>query len=159
MIQLTGAGKRYGPKILFDDVDWMVTPNDRIGVVGANGTGKSSILKVLAGLDGLDSGSISTQKGVSIGYLPQEGLSLSGRSVFAECMTVFASIRALEEEQEALTRRMAELDPASQEYSQVADRFHRAESEFNARDGYAIEAQVGAVLSGLGFPQREWKKH
>jgi ATP-binding cassette subfamily F protein 3 len=158
MIQLTGAGKRYGPKILFDNVDWLVTPNDRIGVVGANGTGKSSILKVLAGLDGLDSGTIVTQKGASIGYLPQEGLSLSGRTVFAECMTVFAGIRALEEEQEQLTRRMAELDPAGPEYAQVADRFHQAESEFRARDGYAIEAQVGAVLSGLGFPQREWKK-
>src|SRR5947208_788553 len=158
MIQLTGAGKRYGPKILFENVDWLVTPTDRIGIVGANGTGKSSILKVLAGIEGLDSGSIATQKAVSIGYLPQEGLSLSGRSVFAECMTVFDDIRALEDEQEALTRRMAELDPAGAEYSQVADRFHRVESEFQARDGYAIEAQVGSVLSGLGFPQREWKK-
>jgi ATP-binding cassette, subfamily F, member 3 len=158
MIQLTGAGKRYGPKILFDNVDWMVTPNDRIGIVGANGTGKSSILKVLAGIEGLDSGTFSTQKGVSIGYLPQEGLSLSGRSVFAECMTVFASLRALEEEQEDLARRMAEIDPAGAEYAQVADRFHWVESEFQARDGYAVEAQVGAVLSGLGFPQREWKK-
>src|SRR5689334_24555204 len=159
MIQLTGAGKRYGPKILFDNVDWLVTPNDRIGIVGANGTGKSSLLKVLAGMEGLDSGSMITQKGTTLGYLPQEGLSLSGRSVFAECMTVFASLRALEEEQEALTRRMAELDPAGSEYAQVADRFHRAESEFQARDGYAVEAQVGAVLSGLGFPQRDWKKH
>jgi ATP-binding cassette, subfamily F, member 3 len=158
MIQLTGAGKRYGPKILFESVDWMITPNDRVGVVGANGTGKSSILKVLAGLDGLDSGTISTQKGVTLGYLPQEGLSLSGRSVFAECMTVFADLRALEEEQEALTQRMAELDPASAEYERVADRFHRAESEFQARDGYAVEAQVGSVLSGLGFPQRDWKR-
>src|SRR3954470_13901468 len=158
MIQLTGAGKRYGPKILFENVDWLVTPNDRIGIVGANGTGKSSILKVLAGIEGLDSGSISTQKAVSIGYLPQEGLSLSGRSVFAECMTVFDDVRALEDEQEALTRRMAELDPAGADYAQVADRFHRAESEFQARDGYTVEAQVGAVLSGLGFAQREWKK-
>ena len=53
---------------------------------------------------------------------------------------------------------MAELDPASAGYAQVADRFHQAESEFRARDGYAIEAQVGAVLSGLGFPQRDWKR-
>src|SRR5512142_3421927 len=120
MIQLSGAGKRYGPKILFESVDWMVTPNDRVGIVGANGTGKSSILKVLAGIDGLDSGAISVQKGVSIGYLPQEGLSLSGRSVFAECMTVFAGLRALEEEQEALAQRMGELDPASAEYAAVA---------------------------------------
>jgi ATP-binding cassette subfamily F protein 3 len=158
MIQLTGAGKRYGPKILFENADWLVTPNERTGIVGANGTGKSSMLKVLAGMEGLDSGTLTTQKGLTLGYLPQEGLSLSGRSVFAECMTVFDDIRALEEEQEQLTHRMAELDPASAEYAQVAERFHRAESEFHARDGYALEAQVGAVLSGLGFPQREWTK-
>ena len=158
MIQLTGAGKRYGPKILFENADWLVTPNERTGIVGANGTGKSSLLKVLAGIEGLDSGSIATQKGVTIGYLPQEGLSLSGRTVFAECMTVFASLRALEDEQEQLAHRMAELDPEGSEYAQVADRFHRAESEFRARDGYAVEAQVGTVLSGLGFPQRDWKR-
>ena len=158
MIQLTGAGKRYGPKILFEHVDWLVTSNERAGIVGANGTGKSSLLKVLAGIEGLDSGSLTTQKGVTLGYLPQEGLTLSGRTVFAECMTVFAELRALEDEQEDLARRMAELDPASLEYTQVADRFHRVDSEFRARDGYAIEAQVGSVLSGLGFPQRDWKR-
>src|SRR5437016_5584249 len=158
MIQLTGAGKRYGPKILFDNVDWLVTPQERAGIVGANGTGKSSLLKVLAGIEGLDSGVITTQKAVTVGYLPQEGLSLSGRTVFAECMTVFAALRELEEEQERLTHRMAELDPHSPEYAEVAERFHRADSEFRARDGYAIEAQVGSVLSGLGFPQRDWKR-
>jgi ATP-binding cassette subfamily F protein 3 len=158
MIQLNGAGKRYGPKILFEGVDWLVTPNERTGLVGANGTGKTSLLKVLAGLEGLDSGSVTTQKGVTLGYLPQDGLSLSGRTVFAECMTVFAGLRALEDEQEQLAHRMAEIDPASPEYAQVADRFHRAEGEFRARDGYAIEAQVGTVLSGLGFPQRDWKR-
>jgi ATP-binding cassette subfamily F protein 3 len=158
MIQLTGAGKRYGPKILFENADWLVTPNERAGLVGANGTGKSSLLKVLAGIEGLDSGSVATQKGVTLGYLPQEGLSLSGRSVFAECMTVFDDLRALEDEQEQLAHRMSELDPDSPEYGQVADRFHNAESEFRARDGYAVEAQAGIVLSGLGFPQRDWKR-
>src|SRR5262249_28352832 len=77
---------------------------------------------------------------------------------FAECMTVFSALRALEEEQEQLSHRMAELDPASSEYTQVAERFHRVDSEFRARDGYAIEAQVGTVLSGLGFPHKEWSK-
>jgi len=158
MIQISGAGKRYGPKILFEDADWLVTPKERTGIVGANGTGKSSLLKVLAGIEGLDSGSITVQRGVTIGYLPQEGLSLSGRSVFAECMTVFHELRALEEEQEQLAARMGELDPAGAEYAAVADRFHHAEGEFRARDGYAIEAQVGTVLGGLGFRERDWKR-
>src|SRR6266571_3155030 len=109
MIQLSGAGKRYGPRILFENVDWLVTPNERAGIVGANGAGKSSLLKVLAGIEGLDLGSINTQKGVTIGYLPQEGLSLSGRTVFAECMTVFAAVRELEEEQQRLGHRLADL--------------------------------------------------
>src|SRR5260370_38745803 len=124
MIQLTGAGKRYGPKILFDNTDWLVTPQERAGIVGANGTGKSSLLKVLAGIEGLDSGSITVQKGVTIGYLPQEGLSLSGPTVFAECMTVFAAIREPEQEQRSLAHPLAELDPASPDYPQVAIHFH-----------------------------------
>src|SRR5581483_6186034 len=90
MIQLTGASKRFGPKILFENVDWLITPQDRIGIVGANGTGKSTLLKILAGLDGLDNGSVTVVRGTSVGYLPQEGLSLAGRTVFAECMSVFA---------------------------------------------------------------------
>ncbi len=158
MIQLTGAAKRFGPKILFEDLDWLVTPNERTGIVGANGTGKSTLLKILAGIDSLENGTKTVMKGVTVGYLPQDGLSLSGRSVFAECMTVFASLRALEEEQEALTAKMAELDHTSAEYAQVSERFHQAEGEFRARDGYAIEAQVGAVLSGLGFGREDWKR-
>ncbi len=158
MIQLTGAIKRFGPKILFEELDWLITPHERTGIVGANGTGKTTLLKVLAGIDSLDGGTKTVMKGVTIGYLPQDGLSLSGRSVFAECMTVFADLRALEEEQETLTARMAELDHTSAEYAQVADRFHRAESEFRARDGYAIEAQAGTVLSGLGFSREDWKR-
>src|SRR3984885_1439764 len=158
MIQLSGAGKRFGPKLLFEDLNWMITPQDRAGLVGANGSGKTTLLKVLAGLESLDYGKLSVTRGVSSGYLPQDGLSLSGRSVFAECMSVFASLQQMEVEMEELTHKMGELDPTGPEYAQVADRFHDLDSEFRTRDGYAIEAQVGSVLSGLGFPHEEWNK-
>src|SRR5689334_11679528 len=158
MIQLTGALKRFGPKMLFDELDWLITNSERTGLVGANGTGKTTLLKILAGMDGVDGGTITVMKGVTMGYLPQDGLSLSGRSVFAECMTVFADLRALELEQEELAARMAELNPSSPEYAQVSERFHQAEGEFRARDGFAIEAQVGTVLSGLGFDRADWTR-
>lgn len=158
MIQLSSAGKRFGPKLLFEDVNWLITNRERAGLVGANGTGKSTLLKVLAGSESLDYGSLTQTKGISAGYLPQDGLSLSGRSVFAECMSVFASLRALETEMEELTRRMSDLDPSSSVYQEVADRFHRIQTEFAGRDGYALEAQVGAVLSGLGFPSSDWQR-
>ncbi len=57
MIQLTGAGKRFGHKLLFEDLDWLITPKDRVGIVGANGTGKSTLLKVIGGMETLDYGS------------------------------------------------------------------------------------------------------
>ena len=158
MIQLSGAGKRFGDKLLFEDLDWLITPNDRVGVVGANGTGKSTLLKVLAGIESLDYGSIVRTKGITAGYLPQDGLSLSGRTVFAECMSVFDEIRAMEQELEQLTGRMSELDHASAEYLQVADRFHTLETQFRAHDGYALDAQVGAVLTGLGFRKEDWQR-
>jgi ATP-binding cassette, subfamily F, member 3 len=158
MIQLSSAGKRYGHKLLFEGVDWLITPKDRIGLVGANGTGKSTLLKILGKLETLDYGSISIAKGISAGYLPQDGLTLSGRTVFAECMSVFSRLRAMEEEMEQLTTSMSELDHASAEYAQVADRYQRLEHEFQARDGYAIEAQVGSVLTGLGFRKEDWHR-
>jgi ATP-binding cassette subfamily F protein 3 len=158
MIQLSGAGKRFGHKLLFENADWLITPHDRIGLVGGNGTGKSTLMKVLAGMDTFDYGSLVVAKGTSAGYLPQDGLTLSGRSVFAECMSVFDDLRAMETELESLTHSMAELDHTGAEYSAVADRYHRVEHEFRTRDGYSIESEVGRVLMGLGFTKEDWPR-
>jgi ATP-binding cassette, subfamily F, member 3 len=158
MIQLSGAGKRFGHKLLFENTDWLITPRDRIGLVGANGTGKSTLMKILAGLDTLDYGTLTVAKGTTAGYLPQDGLSLSGKTVFAECMSVFSDLRAMEQELETLLHRFAELDPHSAEYADVADRYHSLEHEFQTRDGYSIEANVGRVLMGLGFRKEDWER-
>ncbi len=158
MIQLNAAGKRYGHKLLFEAADLLITPRDRVGLVGANGTGKSTLLKILAGVETLDYGNVSVAKGISAGYLPQDGLTLSGQTVFAECMSVFSRLSNMEKELEQLTASMAELDSTSAEYGQVADRYHRIEHEFQTHDGYAIEAQVGTVLAGLGFQTEDWHR-
>jgi ATP-binding cassette subfamily F protein 3 len=158
MIQLSGAGKRFGHKLLFENVDWLITNHDHIGLVGGNGTGKSTLMKVLAGMDTFDYGALTIAKGTSAGYLPQDGLTLSGRTVFAECMSVFDDVRAMEQELESLTHSMAELDHTSPQYAAVADRYQRVEHEFQSRDGYSIEADVGRVLMGLGFGKEDWQR-
>ncbi|HLI62836.1 MAG TPA: ABC-F family ATP-binding cassette domain-containing protein [Terriglobales bacterium] len=159
MIQLSSAGKRFGHKLLFENLDWLITPDARVGVVGANGTGKTTLLKVLCGIDSLDYGSIVTAKNTTFGYLPQDGLQLSGRTVFEECLSVFANLRALEQEMEELAHKMGEIDPRSDEYAQVADRYEHILAEFRVKDGYALEAQVGAVLDGLGFRKEDWTRY
>ena len=158
MIQLSGAGKRYGHKLLFEDADWLITPESHIGLVGGNGTGKSTVMKVLAGLESLDYGSISRAKGISAGYLPQDGLTLSGKSIFEECMSVFAELHTMEKEMESLAQSMSELDQTSAAYADVADRYQKLEHEFRARDGYTLEAEVGKVLTGLGFHRDDWTR-
>jgi ATP-binding cassette subfamily F protein 3 len=158
MIQLTGAGKRFGPKLLFENLDWLITARERVGIVGANGSGKSTLLKVLAGIEGLDYGTMTVQRGITFGYLPQDGLTLSGRSVFDECMQVFAGLKQIEQEIEQLHARLSELDHESAEYDEAAERVHRLEAEFAAGDGYTVESQVGIVLSGLGFGKEDWSR-
>jgi len=158
MIQLIDAARRFGSRTLFEHANWLIGPKDRVGLVGANGTGKSTLLKLLCGLESPDAGSVTRARGVTAGYLPQEGLTLSGRTVFAECMSVFASLQAMEAELEELTRKMPELDPAGEQYQQIARRFHQLETEFRGRDGYALEARVGTVLAGLGFSRRDWNR-
>src|SRR5580698_1985284 len=151
MLQLSAAGKRFGPRVLFENADWLITPNEKTALVGANGTGKSTLLKVLAGSESLDYGTLQRTRGMTIGYLPQEGLELRGRTVFAE-------LREMEQELETLSTQLAEFDPASAEYAAAADRFSHVDSHFRAHNGYALDAQVGTVLGGLGFSKHDWSR-
>jgi ATP-binding cassette subfamily F protein 3 len=158
MLQLTAAGKRYGPRLLFENANWLVTPGEKTALVGANGTGKSTLLKVMAGLESLDYGTLDGARNTSIGYLPQDGLTLSGRSVFGECLSVFDELRGMEAELEILSTSLAELDPEGAEYQSAAHRFSHLDSHFRAHDGYALDSQVGAVLDGLGFTKEDWAR-
>src|SRR5580692_930159 len=116
MLSLQNAGKRFGPRVLFLEADWLIRSNEKTALVGANGTGKSTLMKVLAGLETLDYGMMQQTRGMSIGYLPQEGLQLTGRTIFEECLTVFDELRTMEGEIEHLAGQLADLDHASPEY-------------------------------------------
>jgi ATP-binding cassette subfamily F protein 3 len=158
MLQLSSAGKRFGQKLLFEDVNWLVTPGERTGLVGGNGTGKSTLLKVLGGMEGLDYGVRTLVKGMTIGYLPQDGLALRGKTVFAECLSVFDELHAMERESEELTHVMSTADPKSKEYAAAADRYSEIADHLHVQDIYTLDAQVGAVLGGLGFSKEDWER-
>ena len=163
MLSLQNAGKRFGPRILFLEANWLIRAREKTALVGANGTGKSTLMKVLAGLELLDYGAVQQTRGMSIGYLPQEGLRLTGRTVFAECLSVFDELHAMEREVERLAGQLAELAAsqnagASPEYEAAAERYSTLQERFHALDGYALDAQVGGVLTGLGFSKEDWTR-
>ena len=158
MLSLQNAGKRFGPRVLFLDANWLIRSKEKTALVGANGTGKSTLMKVLAGLESLDYGTMQLTRGMSIGYLPQEGLRLSGRTVFDECLSVFDELRAMEGEIERTAAQLSDLDHASPEYESAAERYSMLQERFHALDGYALDAQVGSVLTGLGFGKNDWSR-
>src|SRR5476649_1225189 len=91
MIQLSELTKSFGDRILFDHVTWQITARERVGLCGPNGAGKTTLLKMMAGLDEPDSGAILKPSALTVGYLPQDGLSHSGHTVFEEAAGAFRS--------------------------------------------------------------------
>jgi ATP-binding cassette subfamily F protein 3 len=158
MLSLQNAGKRFGPRVLFLEANWLIRSKEKTALVGANGTGKSTLMKVLAGFESLDYGTMQLTRGMSIGYLPQEGLRLSGRTVFDECLSVFDELRAMEGEIERTAAQLSELDHAGPEYEAAAERYSMLQERFHTLDGYALDAQVGTVLTGLGFEKIDWSR-
>jgi ATP-binding cassette subfamily F protein 3 len=158
MLSLQNAGKRFGPRVLFLEANWLIRSKEKTALVGANGTGKSTLMKVLAGVETLDYGDLQRTRGMSIGYLPQEGLGLAGRTVFEECLTVFDELREMEREIEHLAGQLAVLEHDGTEYEAAAERYSMLQERFHTLDGYALDAQVGSVLTGLGFGKEDWTR-
>ena len=147
MIQLVEASKAYGEQVLLRDVSWRVGDGDRVGLVGPNGSGKTTLLKILAGLVPADAGKVVLAKRKRVGYLPQEGLRLEGRTVSGEVRTAFADLLRLRREQEEVAERLA----AAPDQPELVARYGELEEEWQRRGGYEMDTRISEVLSGLGF--------
>src|SRR5260370_17232023 len=96
---------------------------------------------------------------MTLGYLPQDGLALRGKTVFNECLSVFDPLHALEAESIALTHTLSEADPKSREYLAAAERYSDIADQLHVHDIYTLDSQVGAVLGGLGFSKEDWSRN
>src|SRR3954469_5094671 len=108
MIQLSDLTKSFGDRVLFDHVTWQITDRERVGLCGPNGAGKTTLLRMMAGLDEPDSGGVLKPAALSVGYLPQDGLSHAGRTVFDEAASAFGELIAMKAEMHALEERLRE---------------------------------------------------
>jgi ATP-binding cassette subfamily F protein 3 len=155
MVQLEGVSISFAGKPLFNGISWRVGDTDRVGLVGANGSGKTTLLRLIEGSVNPDSGAISCTKGTTFGYLPQEGLTLSGRTLLDEVMTVFSGLSDIERRMRTLEKRMAEVPEDDSEHDRVMRDYSRLAHEFEAGDGFTVEARASEVLAGLGFEESD----
>jgi ATP-binding cassette subfamily F protein 3 len=151
MISLAGVSKRYGTQVVLDDVAWTVPLGARVGLTGPNGAGKSTLLKILAGQLEPDAGGVAMPRGTRVGYLPQHILGQGGINVLDHALAAFADLHALEARRAELEQQMATVDPQSDGYQTIMDRYMAVCEEWDHNGRYDIESETETVLHGLGF--------
>ena len=151
MIQLSAITKSFGDRVLFDHVTWQITARERVGLCGPNGAGKTTLLKMMAGLDEPDGGAVLKPSSLTVGYLPQDGLSHTGRTVFDEASLAFGDLLAMKAEMHAVEDRLGDAAIPDAEHEAMLERYSVLQDRFRLGDGYSIELKTGTVLQGLGF--------
>jgi ATP-binding cassette subfamily F protein 3 len=151
VIQLAELSKSFGDRNLFDRVTWQIGDGDRVGLCGPNGAGKTTLLRMLAGLDEPDSGAIVKPSQLTIGYLPQDGLAYTGRTVFEEASSAFQPLLDIKAEMHEIEHRLADPSVPGQEHDAMLARYSDLQDRFRLGDGYSMDLQIATVLRGLGF--------
>jgi ATP-binding cassette subfamily F protein 3 len=151
MIQLAALSKRFGERVLLDAVTWHVGDADRVGLCGPNGAGKTTLLKILAGLDEADGGEVIRPSGLTIGYLPQDGLMHAGRSVFDEASQALKPLLDMKAELHEVEHQLADTTLAAAVHDTLLERYSQLQERFRLADGYALDQKVATILRGLGF--------
>ena len=158
MIQLSNITKTFGPRLLLDRVTWQVSDRERVGLCGPNGAGKTTLLRILAGLDDADDGGVVKPAGTRTGYLPQDGLSHAGRTVYEEAGTAFQWLLDGKAEMERLEDQLSDASVPESEHADILHRYSDLQDRFRVHDGYAIDLKIDTVLRGLGFKPSDYER-
>ena len=148
--------KSFGVNAVLRDVSLTVQQGDRIGLVGVNGCGKSTLMRILAGLDAQDGGEISLVRGLRVGYLAQQNMVTSGKTVWNELQKVYEQVFAMEKKLRELEDEMAHAHTDAQHFAQLSADYDRLMQRFEEADGYSWKSMVSGVLNGLGFKPAQY---
>ena len=159
MISVEGLTVEFGGFTLFDDVSFVVNKKDRIALVGKNGAGKSTMLKIFAGLQSPTSGTVSIPKETTIGYLPQQMQLTDSRTVREEAEQAFGHIQEMEKEIERLNLELAErTDYETESYQKLIDKVTHLSEHFQLMGGNNYHAELERTLIGLGFNRSDFER-
>lgn len=159
MISINKVSVVFGSFALFSDVSFVISAKERIALTGKNGAGKSTLLKLIAGLDSPSTGTIDKPKGLRIGYLPQVMQHTDGLTIYEECEQVFAHLRQLQDEVDALATEMAErTDYDSEDYAELIARYSQRSDELSINSNGSYHADIERTLMGLGFERSDFQR-
>ncbi len=156
MISIDGVSILFGNFTLFDNISFQVNPGDRIGLVGRNGAGKTTILNLVARKQEADEGRVVVTSGKTVGYLPQQMKHRKGKSLYRETLEAFVEILELKKRIDEITRELEEReDHHSKSYLDLIQELTNANEQFEMEGGHSIHADVEQTLLGLGFDKKD----
>lgn len=152
LLSLQGIQKSFGTNEVLRDASLVLQDGQRMGLVGVNGCGKSTLMKIIAGIETADGGTMTMQKGLKLGYLAQQGQVGEGRTVLEELESVFEPVQRMEQQLRDLEHQMADAhDEAS--LHRLGSQYDQLTRRFEESNGYGWRSTVQGVLAGLGLPQ------
>ena len=158
MISVQALRVEFGPRVLFNDLSFSVQPRERIAFAGHNGAGKSTLMKCIAGIIPPSGGKISSPKGTKVGYLPQEGIHVKGRTLWEETESAFGEIMELKKKVDRLSDELIKLDPRSSPYGELLDEIGELELKLYANDPSLMKPKIESILKGLGFSDKDFTR-
>ena len=159
MISINNLSVEFSSQLLFDNISYVINPKDKIALVGKNGAGKSTMLKIIAGLQKPTGGSVAIPQGVTVGYLPQQMVLADSQTVIEEVRKVFAHIGAMHAELEQMSAQLAtRTDYDSDDYHRLIERVSALSDRIAIEDSENNEADIEKTLIGLGFVRSDFER-
>jgi len=159
MLSVSDITVQFGSKKLFENLSFIVNLKDRIGLVGSNGAGKSTLLKVINGQIDSDKGEIAVSKHTTIGYLPQDGITFLGKTIYEEVYSGVGDISALKEEIDQVQLELeTHPDHTSDDYMDLVETYGELQHKFELLDGFKIKSNIEKILEGLGFHSNDFDR-
>lgn len=151
LLQANQIARLFGAEVLFENLQLEISSRARIGLVGRNGAGKSTFLKIIAGIEAPDAGTIAKNKTATMGYLAQDTGLISNATVWEEMLDAFAAVRILEKRMRELEIAISESDPNTANYQTILKEYDRLQHDFSEKNGYGYENEIRSVLHGFQF--------